>query len=128
MAKRLPVPPELESLIEKREQETDRRKRQRRSAADAKSSPPVRKLEQPAHESLRQRRTTPVHRPSPKETPQTRLKRDVSSQSLDWIPTTYLCPVSWPPALRPLDLTERRRFTDRMDRRGAQYPISKRVG
>jgi hypothetical protein len=38
MAKRLPVPPELESLIEKREQETDRRRRQRRNAADAKGA------------------------------------------------------------------------------------------
>ena len=36
MSKRLPVPPELESLIEKREQETDRRAQKRR-AAEAKS-------------------------------------------------------------------------------------------
>jgi hypothetical protein len=33
MAKRLPVPPELEKLIEKREQEKDRRAGERRSGA-----------------------------------------------------------------------------------------------
>jgi hypothetical protein len=36
MSKRLPVPPELESLIEKREREKDRRAEKRRTA-DAKS-------------------------------------------------------------------------------------------
>jgi hypothetical protein len=37
MSKRLPVPPELEHLVEKREQETDRRGQKRRSEpGDAK--------------------------------------------------------------------------------------------
>jgi hypothetical protein len=34
MSKRLPVPPELEHLIEKREQETDRRQSKQRSGSD----------------------------------------------------------------------------------------------
>ncbi len=34
MSKRLPVPPELEHLIEKREQETDRRERKQRSTSE----------------------------------------------------------------------------------------------
>jgi len=34
MKERLPIPPELEHLIEKREQEEDRREAQRRSGAD----------------------------------------------------------------------------------------------
>ena len=40
MSKRLPVPPELEILIEKREQEKDRRAQKRRAeSGDAKSEP-----------------------------------------------------------------------------------------
>lgn len=34
MAERLPVPPELEHLVEKRDQEEDRRQRQRRGDSD----------------------------------------------------------------------------------------------
>lgn len=38
MSKRLPVPPELEQLIEKREAEEDRRRRERRGDDDQRTS------------------------------------------------------------------------------------------
>lgn len=38
MSERLPIPPELEHLIEKREQEADRRQKEQRSGADQRTT------------------------------------------------------------------------------------------